>query len=129
MAWTSAALIREALGPSVPVADADHLDACAAAANDLAYRKRAAAGYHDDPIIAPDAAVTMGTTLYGVSLWRQRASSDGYPSFEDLSGFQPVGGSWGEIKRLLGIGRGAVDSPAVPYVDARARRARAIRGW
>lgn len=132
MPWTSAAQIRQALGSSTPIvaADTDWLDVCADAANAASFRKRREAGYIDDADVAPDAAVTMGATLWGVALWRQRASTDGFPSFEELSAFQPTGGAWGEIRRQLGIGRAAVDAPPAPDAVAPImRRRRRRRFW
>jgi hypothetical protein len=128
MAWTTVELVRGALGASTPIADADYLAQCVDAANALAYRKRKTAGYVDDPDVAPDAAVAMGATLYAVALWRERAATDGYPSFDDLSGFTPTGGSWAQIKKLLAIPRGRTDYrdplEVTPY---RARRMRVFR--
>ena len=121
MAWTTSADVVAALGTDVTD---PYLGECVDAANALAFRKRAEAGYVDDPDEAPDAAVAMGATLYAVALWRERAATDGYPSFDDLSAFAPTGGSWSQIKKLLGIPRGRVDcrDPAVvtPYQRAAA---------
>jgi hypothetical protein len=118
VAWTSKAMIAAALGAGVGddfTAD-PYSDQVVAAANAVCFRKRAAAGYYDttgDSDPAPAADVALGTTLYGVALWRERASTDGYSSFEDLAAFTPTGGSWGQIKRLLGIGKAAVDGRVV----------------
>lgn len=49
MGWTSAAAVARALGPSVP-ADDPYLADCVDAANAWAFRKRAEAGYVDDPM-------------------------------------------------------------------------------
>jgi hypothetical protein len=133
-AWTTIEQVGRALGTGV--ATDDYLADCVAAANAAAYRKRAEAGYTDDddpaaPAPSPD--VAMGATLWAVALWRERSSTDGYRSFDDLSGFQPTGGSWSTIKRLLGIGRAAVDGLPVDAATARllGRRRRAARvvGW
>jgi hypothetical protein len=116
--WTDLAALGRALGPSVTLptdpAAADVANDVIRAANAWSFRKRAEAGYDDDD--TPDAAaptydVAMGATLYAVALWRERASTDGYPSFEDLATFTPTGGSLGQIRRLLGVGRAAVDAP------------------
>ena len=124
--WTTPADVVLALGPSAapPVTDA-YLGQAVAAANAWAYRKRAEAGYDDPPepdAPAPSPDVGFGTTLYAVALWRERASTDGYPSFSDLADFTPVGGSLGQIRRLLGIGRAAVDSPDAAYAATYGRR-------
>jgi hypothetical protein len=94
------------------------------ASNAWCYRKRLEAGYVDDPADdapAPSPDVALGATLYAVALWRERASVDGYQSFEDLGSYQPVGGALGQIRRLLAVGRGRVDTP-LSVAEARARR-------
>lgn len=123
-AWTTIADVQLALGPSVPFTDDPLATRVVGAANAWAYRKRLEAGYTDDPAPgapAPSDDVAYGTTLYAVALWRERASTDGYQSFEDLSSYQPVGGALGQIRRLLAVGRGRVDTP-LSVADARARR-------
>lgn len=134
--WTTPAAVIAALGPSAaPPGDDAWLLECCAAASSAAARKRSAAGHVDPPPDEdhPDAAVSMGATLWAVALWRERVAVDGFPSFEDLSSFTPTGGSWGEIRRLLGIGRAAVDGlpvEAAPLVAGRRRRrVRAMYGW
>jgi len=115
--YTTPAMIAEALGPSAaPPVDDAYLVRCAGAANGWTARKRREAGYVDeavppdpDPPVGADTA--MGATLYGVALWRERASADSFPSFEEMSSFAPTGGTLGQIRRLLGIGRAAVDAP------------------
>lgn len=129
--WTDPATVARALGPGV--ATDGYLTDCCDAANAAAYRKRLAAGYSDDdtdgaPAPSPD--VAMAATLWAVALWRERATTDGYPSFDDLSSFQPTGGSWATIRRLLGIGRAATDrlptEVAVPLLRRRYRRRLAV---
>jgi hypothetical protein len=100
--WTSAALVGSLLGPTTPADDA-RLDEVAAAANAWAWRQRAAAGYADDPATA-DADVVEGTTLYASSLYRQRATVDGYPSFDEGSYAVPAS-TFPRVKALLGIPR------------------------
>lgn len=120
MIYTDTERVGRALGPSV--ATDDYLDDCVAAANATVARKRLEAGYVDAPDPAeagPDAA--MGATLFAVALWRERASADGYQSFDELAGTVLVGGAWPQIKRLLGIPRGRVDAP-MSFADARERR-------
>ena len=122
VAWTDLARLQRALGPSVTL-DASAQD-CVDAANAWAARKRREAGYDDDqtdlaPAPGPD--VAFGTTLYAIALWRERASTEGYASFDDLAAYVPTGGSAGQIRRLLGIGRAVVDAPPAA-VSATARR-------
>jgi hypothetical protein len=118
--YTTPALIVEALGPSAaPALDDPYLVNVAAAANAWTSRKRREAGYVDeavppDPPVPVGADVTFGATLYGVALWRERASTDSFPSFEEMASFAPTAGTLGQIKRLLGIGRAAVDAPRAP---------------
>lgn len=122
-AWTDTERVRRALGAGVTTDD--YLSDCVDAANAAAFRKRREAGYDDPPDAAapaPSPDVAMGTTLWAVALWRERASTDGYASFEDLSTYQPTGGSWATIKRLLGIGRAAVDT--IPVTDTTTTAAR-----
>jgi hypothetical protein len=126
-AWTSPELVRLALGPSAaPPVDDEYLSLAVDAANAWSYRKRREAGYDDpdaDDAVAPSPDITYGATLYAVALWRERAAVDGYPSFSDLADFTPPGGSMGQIRRLLGIGRAAVDAPPDGTTLALLRRA------
>ena len=46
--------------------------------------------------------------MYGGYLYRQRGNIDQYASFDPLATGAPVGGSFGDIMRLLGINRPAV---------------------
>jgi hypothetical protein len=110
--------VQRALGGSV-ITDG-YLADCVDASNAWCHRKRLEAGYTDPPdddAPAPSPDVAMGATLYAVALWRERASTDGFASFEELSGFAPTGGTGGQIRKLLGIGRGRVDAPAGPVVN------------
>lgn len=114
VAWTTPAAVQAALGPSVTFDTDPFADAVVDAANDWCFRKRAEAGYTDvpdDDAPAPSSDVAMGATLYAVSLWRERGSTDGFQSFEDLAGFTPIGGTSGRVRQLLGVGRGQVDAP------------------
>lgn len=134
-AWTTTADVVAALGPSAaPPVDDDWLVAAVGAANAAAYRKRAAAGYTDpaDPDApAPSDDVAYGTTLWAVALWRERGSTDGFSSYTELDTFTPTGGSWGQIKRLLGIGRAQVDTALVDLTNPSPAVLRVLRrrGW
>jgi hypothetical protein len=125
MGWTDQARVLRALGPQA-LPD-PYIDDCVASANAWAPRKRAQAGYTgpdggpEDPVVAPSEDVALGTTLYAVALYNERASTDSHASFTDLAGFTPTG-TMGQINRLLGVGRGAVDLPP-PVEPAPARRA------
>lgn len=64
MPWTDAAAVARALGPSVPTGD-PYLDDCVDAANAWAFRKRAEAGYLDDP--AAGATESLFTAMWQYS--------------------------------------------------------------
>jgi len=108
--WATPADVGTFLG--VPVAEANDdawLIQCTDAANDVAYRRRQAAGYlTDDPSTAPDAAVKLGTVMYAAALYHERGSVDGFSSFVELGQVLPTGGSWGQIRKLWGIDKMAV---------------------
>jgi hypothetical protein len=134
VAWTSPSLVADALGPGAgdSFLTDPYSGQVVAASNAVCFRKRAEAGYVDPPdptASAPSEDVAMGATLYAVALWRERASTDGYPSFEDLSSFTPTGGSWGQVKRLLGIGKAQVDTPLTATELVEARRRVLARRW
>lgn len=121
-AYTDTVAVGRALGSSV-VTDG-YLTDCVGAANATCSRKRLEAGYVDVDPVPPatwPADVVMGATLFAVALWRERASADGYQSFDELAGSVLVGGAWPQIKRLLGIPKGRVDTP-MSFADARARK-------
>jgi hypothetical protein len=121
VSWITAADVTVALGAAT-VIDVAWLDQVVPAADAWAQRKRAEAGYTaDTPDVAPDAAVKAGTVLYAVALYRERASADSFASFDELAAGPVVVGAMGQIKRLLGIGRAAVDAP-VSLTAARLRR-------
>jgi len=114
--WTTLADVAAALGPSVPFADDPGAQDIVDAANAAAFRKRREAGYTDDPDTSPGPDVAYGTTLWAVALYRERASTDSYVSFDALGTFQPTGGTWATIRRMLGVGRAQVDTPAQDLV-------------
>ncbi len=109
--WCDVDSVQRLLGTSVDfTGDPVSVDVVAAA-NAWARRRRLAAGYVDDPAPAPapSADVAMGTGLYAVALWRERASTDSFQSFGDLNVFSAGTGSSTRINQLLGIGKAAVD--------------------
>lgn len=130
MGWTDAAAVTRALG----IAAGDpYIDDVVAAANAWAPRKRAEAGYlaadgfPEDVTVAPSEDVALGTTLYAVALYNERGATDSHASFQDLSGFVPATGSLGQINRLLGVGRAAVDLPPPEPAPMAARRRMVFR--
>jgi len=56
----------------------------------------------------PSLDVKLGTVMYAGYLYRQRGSIDQYASFDPLATGAPVGGSFGDILRLLGCNRPAI---------------------
>jgi hypothetical protein len=130
---TTPEIVGEQLGPgSGWVADDPGAVRQTDAGNRWCWRKRFEAGYVDTPAdgdpVVTDADVVMGCTLYVIALWRERQSTDGYASFEDFPTSTPVGGSLGQIRRLLGVPKARTDAPPTDeqLAVARARR-RALR--
>jgi hypothetical protein len=133
LAYTSVAAVAAALGPTSGYTGDPVAATVVDAANAWVTRKRAQAGYTDETaaeLTAELPDVCHGATLYAQALWRERASVDSFASFDDLASFVPTG-TMGQIKRLCGIGRAAVD--AVPAAElaafARRRRRRVVRSW
>lgn len=108
--WIVAGDVEDWLGFTVTpaTADADLLTMAVGAANQFAWRRRLEAGYEDSLTTVPSLDVKLGTVMYGGYLYRQRGSIDQYASFDPLATGAPVGGSFGDIMRLLGINRPAV---------------------
>lgn len=85
--------------------DEDFAQECVDAANDFGYRRRRAAGYNDNPTVAPGAAAKQGTVMYAGALFREKGSpGDMFQGFQGAPIVAPTGGM-GQIMRLLGIGR------------------------
>lgn len=107
--WTTSANVTEFLGISAATAnDTAYIATCVSAANAYCFRARQQAGYHDAPGTSPSADVTLGTTLYAASLYRERGSVDSFASFSDMTVNQPTGLTMGRIKQLLGVRRSQV---------------------
>ena len=106
--WITSSNVTEWLGiASATANDTAFITTCVNAANAWAFRRRAAAGYFDSLTTSPSAAVTLGTTMYAASLYRQRGAVDSFASFDGM-GNPVVNLSHGEIMRLLGINRAQV---------------------
>lgn len=128
--WTDPAAVARALGDP-GAADDPYLVECVDASNAYCYRRRQNAGYTDPPDgPAPSPDVALGATVYAVDLYRARGSADSFQSFAELDQQATTGGSWATIRRLLGIGRAAVDTPYDPVVTpfTRYRRHPSARG-
>lgn len=106
--WITSSNVTEWLGIATATAnDTAFITTCVSAANAWAYRRRQAAGYTDSLTTSPSGAVTLGTTMYAASLYRQRGAVDSFASFDGMG--NPVPSlSHGEIMRLLGINRAQV---------------------
>ena len=109
VAWITTEQVSTLLGwEPTDQTDVVMMDWCVEAAEDFAWRRRAAAGYTiDHPNVPPSADVRMGCALYAMALFRERGSFDSFASFQDT---QTVGviGTMGQINRLLGVNRMAV---------------------
>ena len=114
--WATVEDVTDALGAPVSAADDAHLLRCVAAANAFGYRRRRQAGYVDTEDVAPGDDALLGVIVYAVALFKERGSVDSFTSFEAFSaGAVPVS-TFGQVLRLLGVGRPAVD--ADPYTAA-----------
>jgi len=106
--WITSSNVTEFLGISAATAnDTAFIASCVTAANAFASRRRRAAGYTDNLSTSPSGDVTLGTTLYAASLYRQRGSIDGFQSFDAMDTTNPAM-SLGTIHQLLGINRAQV---------------------
>ena len=127
--WATVADVTAAVG--VPVSNPEHLTLCVDAANGFAFRRRAQAGYLDDPDVSPGPDATLGVVTYATALYRERGSVDSFASFEEFaaSGAVLPAATFGQVLRLLGIPRGAIDRPytADEVVALRHRRLVVLR--
>lgn len=116
--WITPEDVVVALGGATPSDDA-WLIQVTSAANDFAYERRNKAGYrHDVAEQAPNDRVKTGTTLYAVSLFRERGSVDSFASFDEFATGVLPPATFGQVNRLLGIPRPAVDVlPSSPAAD------------
>jgi hypothetical protein len=110
--WATVGEVENALGvpPSAP-GDVAHLDRCTAAANAFGFRRRAQAGYVDEPDVAPGDDAVLGVITYAVALWRERGAVDSFTSFDAYAAAAVPSSTFGQVLRLLGVGRPAVDAP------------------
>ena len=106
--WSSLAQLEDYLGITFtnPSTDYDRATFAVNAANQFAYRRRQEAGYFDaSASTAPSADVLLGTIMYAAALYREAGSIDQFASFDPLATGAPVGGSFGQILRLMGCNR------------------------
>jgi hypothetical protein len=103
--WITATQIEDWLGiGTATAADTTFLTQCAAAVNQMAFRRRVEAGYYDSLTTSPSADVTLGVIMWGGALYRARGSVDVFASFNEM-GTAPTVGLSPMIKQLLGIDR------------------------
>lgn len=77
-----------------------------AAANVYAWQQRHTAGYVDDPAgPVPSDRVRLGVILFAVRSYKARGAVDGFASYDGLPAGAGTGGTWGDVRRLLGIPR------------------------
>ena len=106
--WSDVPDLEEFLGIAGATAnDTAFMTTSVNAANAWCFKRRSQAGYKDDLINVPDAAVLAGTVLMAASLYRERGSIDSFNSFQDMTISAPVA-SMGRINSLLGIKRAQV---------------------
>ena len=106
--WCDVADLTEFLGIAGATAnDTAFMTTSVNAANAYCFKRRSQAGYKDDLVNVPDAAVLAGTVLMAASLFRERGSIDSFASFQDMTISAPVA-SMGRINSLLGIKRAQV---------------------
>lgn len=106
--WVSSASVIAWLGIAAATAnDTAFITTVTAAANQFAYRRRSESGYFDSLTTSPGSDVTLGTTMYAASLYRERGAVDSFASFDTMGSPAPFG-SMGQIMRLLGVNRSQV---------------------
>lgn len=105
--WIVQADLEDYLGFTFtnPSAELDVATMAVGAANAFAYRRRQEAGYWDSPSSVPGLDVKLGTVQYAAILFRERGSTEAFASFDPLATGGPVTGNYGQILRLLGVGK------------------------
>jgi len=88
-----------------PSAELDVATMAVGAANAFAYRRRQEAGYWDSPSTVPGLDCKLAATQYAAILYRERGSTEAFASFDPLATGGPVTGNYGQILRLLGVGK------------------------
>lgn len=106
--WVDSASVIAWLGIAAATAnDTAFITSAVAAANQFAYRRRRESGYFDSLTTSPGSDVSLGTTMYAASLYRERGAVDSFASFDSMGSPTPFG-SMGQIMRLLGVNRSQV---------------------
>jgi hypothetical protein len=105
--WISVGDVEDWLGFTIasPSGDYDLLTLATAASNYWCWNRRREAGYSDSITTVPNNSAKLAAVMYAGYLYRMRGSIDQYASFDPLATGAPVGGSFGDILRLLGCNR------------------------
>ena len=85
--------------------DLDVANLALSASNAFCFRRRQEAGYWDLPSSAPNGAAKLAAIQYAAILYRERGSAEAFASFDPLATGGPVTGNYGQILRLLGVGK------------------------
>jgi len=85
--------------------DLDVAELALGAANAFCYRRRQEAGYWDAAVTVPSLDCKLAVVQYAAILYRERGSAEALASFDPLAvGGLPTG-NYGQILRLLGVGK------------------------
>ena len=105
--WAALSDLEDYLGFTFtnPSADLDVATMALGAANAFAYRRRQEAGYWDSPTTVPSLDCKLAAVQYAAILYRERGSTEAFASFDPLATGGPVTGNYGQILRLLGVGK------------------------
>ena len=105
--WAAIGDLEDYLGFTFtdPSADLDVATMALGAANAFGYRRRQEAGYWDSPSTVPSLDCKLAVTQYAAILYRERGSTEAFASFDPLATGGPVTGNYGQILRLLGVGK------------------------
>jgi hypothetical protein len=105
--WAALGDLEDYLGFTFtnPSADLDVATMALGAANAFCYRRRQEAGYWDSAASAPSLDCKLAVTQYAAILYRERGSTEAFASFDPLATGGPVTGNYGQILRLLGVGK------------------------
>jgi len=88
-----------------PSAELDVATMAVGASNAFCYRRRQEAGYFDSATTVPGLDCKLAATQYAAILYRERGSTEAFASFDPLATGGPVTGNYGQILRLLGVGK------------------------
>ena len=99
--WITVDDVAGALGqPAAGVADTDWLASSTAAANQLAFDWREAAGRTDDPSVVPNDSTRQGAILIALEQYRRRGAIGDTAITFTVTGV-PIIPGWSNIEKLL----------------------------